>query len=815
VRRPVRPCQIAVAGLLLGALPANAQPLIHIDRRAQIARADLDYATPAVRPEEGMPVGNGRMGSLIWTTPTALKLQINRVDVHAMDSTTFSFPRADSDYGYGCGFVDINVAAAGADVFSGGAFRQHLSLYEGVMTARGEGLTARAFAWPGGDVIAIEVDDRRMQPDAITVDLRMLRYQGQYTPGRTAELARSHAVVVRTAAHTATSMLGIADGRITLTQEYREGAFYDSSAVAIALIGRRSRARYLNQSTVQLAAAPARGRFTILIATAASDKVSAAAAPIAVDALKQAETRTIGSLQQETAAWWADFWSRGAVYLHSASGQADFVEANYDYFLYLMGSSSRGAFPPRFGGMLWQTDGDMSRWGSQYWWANTIAYYANLAAANRPEIVEPVFRLYTGMYDAAALAARQQWGSQGIWIPETTFFNGPEPLPGNIAAELQDLVLARKPFERRSAAFDAFAEGKNRHNSRWNYRADGTWEQGRYVFASKGTGIFGHTSHILGVASRVGALAWQRYQLTGDADWFRTQGYPFIRGAAEFYRHFPNLQKDPSGVYHINHTNSGESAWDSRDAPYEVSCMHMVFPLAIRAAQVLGVDADLQPAWKEIQDHLVPAPARARCGTGSEIADDRPYGAFVYNGDGAIEPIGPEPELKRRFLGFTRLGSFIDPQGIGGPQIFRNRLRLREGPGAIDAEHIAGLATGLHTSLLNSHPESLTNEEPIAVFNGWPKDWDAAFTLLARGDFIISAAQKDGRVPLIEIRSRRGGPLRIRNPWTIPGGVTVYRNGQRREELSGETLAIAAVKDEIIVLVPRGSEPRRIDMIVR
>ena len=244
--------------------------------------------------------------------------------------------------------------------------------------------------------------------------------------------------------------------------------------------------------------------------------------------------------------------------------------------------------------------------------------------------------------------------------------------------------------------------------------------------------MFGHTSHILGVAARIGNLAWQRYRFTGDQSWLRDRAYPFIKGAAEFYRNFPNLQKDDSGVYHINHTNSGESAWNSRDAPYEVSCMHMIFPLAVRASEVLGVDAGLRSAWQDIAGHLVPTPGPARCGTGSEVADDpstvsgssrtpsrdvRPYGAFVYDGPGAIEPIGPEANLKRRFLGFTRLGSFIDATGGGGAQMFRNRLRLREGPGAIDAEHIAGLAMGIHATLVNSHPESLTDEEPITLFN--------------------------------------------------------------------------------------------------
>jgi hypothetical protein len=788
-----------------GVAVAGAQSLIQIDRRALVSRADLTYDAPASRPEEGLPLGNGRMGSLVWTTPSALRLQINRVDVHAMDSTTASFPRADSDYGSVCGYVDVNVVDAGDDVFAGTAFRQHLSLYDALMTAAGSGLTARALAWPDGDVIAVEIDDQRSQPSAINVHLRMLRYQSQYQSGQTFRRAQQHAVTFRTAAHTATSTLGIHDGRITLTQEFREDEFFGASAIAIAIVGRPSRARYLNESTVQLSAAPGRGRFTILIASAAGRTQATNTTSAALTQLASAIGKGFGQLQQETATWWHAFWDRGAVYLHSASGQADFVEANYTYYLYLMGASSRGDYPPRFGGLLWFTDGDMSRWGSQYWWANTSAYYSNLMPANRIDLMDPMFKMYSAMYDAAAVAARQQWGSHGIWIPETTFFNGPETLPDDIAREMQELVLVRKPWEERSSRFDWYADTKNRHNSRWNFRADGDWQHGYYVFKPKGTGAFGHTSHILGVAARIGNLAWQRYQFTSDVAWLRDRAYPFIKGAAEFYRNFPNLQKADDGIYHINHTNSGESAWDSRDAPYEVSCMHMIFPLALRASEVLGVDPDLRSAWRDIVDHLVPAPVRARCGTGSEIADDRPYGAFVYNGPGAIEPIGPEPELKNRFLGFTRLGSFIDQEGIGGARIFRNRLRLREGPGAIDAEHIAGLASGIHQTMLESRPDSITNAEPISILNRWPKDWDAAFTLLARGGFIVSSAQTGGTIRLVEIVSPLGGECRLVNPWH--GAVTVYRNGRQAGDQSGDTLTVATTRGEGVVVVPKGTKP--------
>jgi Glycosyl hydrolase family 95 catalytic domain/Domain of unknown function (DUF5703) len=796
---------LVIASTIL--VSAQSHSLIQIDRRNQLARADLDYNSPAERPEEGMPIGNGRMGSLVWTTPSAIKFQINRVDVHAMDSTTFSFPRADSDYGYGCGFVDINVVQAGEDAFAGKDFRQHLSLYDALMSIDGGGVNVRLVAWPDRDVFAVEIDDQRSRPEPIDVDLRMLRYQSQYVPGKTRDLAVNHSVVVRTAAHTATSTLGIDRGRITLSQEFQEADFHDSSAVAVAVVGRESRARYLNQADVQLSAAAGRGRFTVLIASAAAADRSVDVVSKALGAIDAAQARGFEALQEDTARSWREFWLRSAVYLHNASGQADFVEANYDYYQYLMGASSRGDFPPRFGGMVWQTDGDMSRWGSQYWWANTSAYYNNLVPSNRVELLDPMFRMYLGMFSAAATAAKQQWGSEGIWIPETTFFNGPERLPDDVAADLREMMLARKPFSERSAAFDEFAANKNRHNSRWNYRADGTWDKGTYVFESKGTGIFGHTSHILGVAARVGAMGWQRFQFTGDVAWFREYGYPFVRGAAEFYRTFPNLQKDDGGVYHINHTNSGESSWNSRDAAYEVSCMHMIFPLAVRASEVLSVDEELRAKWREVKDHLVPAPERSRCGTGSEIADGRPYGAFVYEGPGAIVPDGPQSDLKQRFLGFTRLGSFIDASGGGGVRIFRNRLRLREGPGAIDAEHIAGLSTGLHASLLNSHPESLTNEEPIAIFNDWPKDWDAAFTLLARGGFIVSAAQQGGTVSLVEVMSQNGGEFRLANPWRS-GAVTVYREGRKAEDLAGPVVTVKTTKREHVAIAPRGAAPR-------
>jgi len=702
-----------------------------------------------------------------------------------------------------------------------------------------------------------------------------LRYAVPRVTGRNYELATNHAALVQTAEHTALSKLDIRDGRILLVQQFKEHDYYDSSAVGISVIGRKSRARYLNEADVQLSVPAARGKFTILISSASSFDPKEDTGGVAVKALEAGEMGGFKVLQAETADDWHHFWSRGFVYMHDAAArQADWVEGNYTYFLYLMNASSHGDYAPRFGGMLWRTTSDLSRWGSQYWWANTSAYYANLMPANRLELMDPLFNMYSRIAESGAVAARQQWGSQGIWIPEITFFNGLDKLPDDIAAELQDLMLVRKPYSEHSKKFQWWIETKNRHNARYNFLADGNVDHGHYVVPTKGgqrgkdeeggepSDIFGHCTHILGVGSRVADLFWQRYQYTGDTNWLRDRAYPLIKGSVEFYRNFPNFTKEADGRYHIHHVNNGEGQWNSSDTPYEVACMHMIFPIAIRASEILGVDEDLRAKWQEVNDHLVPivrrypgggdwspigtnmpptdvtatntaaitatnavdavetnvvatvapavsstnAPGQSRRRRGGERDDA--YGAFVYGGPGAIPPVGPQPDLKRRFLGFDRTASFIDDTGIGGAQIFRNHLRLREGPGAIDAEHLGGLASGIHTTMLSSAPDSPEGDPQLSVFNRWPDDWDAAFSLLARGAFVVSSAHIDGRIPFVEIQSQAGNECVLKNPWA--GAVTLYRNGLKAEDLSGDILKFGTGRGETIVLAPQGSQPSKI-----
>src|SRR5580658_1753228 len=135
------------AGVLSTAEAGPAAPLLDVDYRKLVSRADLVYDKPVPRSEEGIPIGNGRMGSLVWTTPTQLRFQINRVDVYASNCASNSFFERHTDYCGGCGFVDIDFGSNGEAPFPESGFPQHLSVYDGSLRIEAKGLAARVLAW--------------------------------------------------------------------------------------------------------------------------------------------------------------------------------------------------------------------------------------------------------------------------------------------------------------------------------------------------------------------------------------------------------------------------------------------------------------------------------------------------------------------------------------------------------------------------------------------------------------------------------------------------------------------------------------------
>jgi len=806
-----------VAGLLC---LKNGSASIDPDYRKLVSRADLHYDKPVSRSEDGIPVGNGRMGSLVWTTPEAIRLQINRVDVFANNCYTTSFPARNSDYCGGCGFVDL---AFGGEAFTNEKTSQHLSCYDGLVDVRGDGVTANVLAWNEQDVMAFEISDNRKQPAAITAVLRMLR-----------------APEVKTAAHTAVSKVEGRDGKIILTQKFAEGHYYCGSVVAVGVVGRKAEVRTASESEIQLVAEAASGSFTILIASAASFDPKEDIVAAALKQLAAAEEKGYAELAESNKSWWHDFWSKGYVRLHSEDSVADYIEQNYTYYLYVMASSSRGKFPAKFNGMIWITGGDKRSWGGHYWGANQECMYNSLLPTNRMELLDPMFDMYSGMHNSCSVAARQQWGSKGIYIPETVAFDGLAKLPDDIAAEMRDLYLLKKPWDQRSERFLTVARTGQPHSSRWNWMGGGSYVDGVWQPTERGGGPYGPVTHIFSRGAKIAYTYWQRYEYTLDKTWLRDRAYPMLKGVAEFYRNYPNITKDEDGKYHIHHVNSNESVQGGRDPDEEISSVMGILPVVIKASEILGVDAELRPVWKEFLDNLAPLPSGGNPpvwiralppifrGSGGgrpdgntmpiwffdlcTLENDDPETMKIANAtmDGYLRGPNTRPGVLSKvgvtvaMMGRADAVRYMLPNQLSFPDrapILANRLDQREGTQTTNAQRLGRVADTLHNALMQSVAAGPAREPVIRVFPAWPKEWDAAFTLLARGAFLVGSSMKAGKIEYVRIESQAGGECRLRNPW--PGAtVSLERNGNKAQDLSGDLLRFSTTRGEIVTIHP-------------
>jgi hypothetical protein len=849
---------------------SQGSEILKVDFQNLISRADLHYQKPVDRSEAGMPLGNGRMGSLVWTSPTALKLQINRVDVFASNRNTSSFNYRESDYGHGCGFLDIDFVDYGEDIFTDQT-QQRLGLYDGLMTVKANNIDIDVLAWQDQDVMAFQIEDKRSTPTAINVKLRMLRPPEVFTKN-----------------HSAISTLEQQNGYIVLKQEFKEGAYYCTSAVVVGASGRASMPRLsdetggkikrksstwrtpgLGQSTeaeIRLAIEPAQGSFEVLVASAASFHPNEDVVATAIKQLENARSEGFKGLLESNKLWWHDYWSKAFVHLSSPDGVADEIEKNYTYFLYLMAASSRGDFPLDFSGMIFKTLGDMTAWGHQQWWNNICLYYQGFYAANRLPLMDPLFRMYGNMYEACKTAASQMWGSQGIFIPETVWFDGPEEIPEDLVEEVQAIYLGQKSWVTRSPAFNEFAETRHPLVSLWNWKAVGKWVEGKWIYSDKGIGPFGHLPHLFESGPKIAYLYWKRYEYTLDQEWLRTVAYPMLKGVTEFYRNFPNLKKENDGKYHLHLLNNSEGIRGARDPMGSMAALYGILPVTLKASEILGLDAELREKWKEFYENLAPMPTSDHPDAPVEVHESTfPYWINAVNPilDGtvasdlfpcmyfdlcnvetAIEnpgiyeiaqntynhnfPGGMNDSTKISVMSKSAVvaakmgrandvkyaipnqintpwpeGDFVDFNGTGRAGVLENRMTLREGVNAIGAERLGNASYALHEALCQSNPSGPAKESVIRVFPAWPDNWNASFTLLCRGGFLVTSSQQKGEISFVEIRSMLGGVCLIRNPW-LGKDITLYREGKIDRTFSGDLLNIKTEKNEDLVLLPDG-----------
>lgn len=785
-----------------------------MDYRSLVSRADFVYRSPASRGEDGTPIGNGRMGTMVWTADSAVCFQINRSDVFAVNRTHRGPQHGPADYCGGCAQVRLDV---GEPAFNGAApFRQYLSLYDAECTIVAGGVSVRCFVSSCADVLVLEIDDQRAEPKSLRATLSLWRENE-----------------VRNVNHLAQCEVTEKQGTIYAVQRYREGDYACGSAVAIAAPQGDAVVERKDERTISFVLPPRNGKRTVLIASSASWSPAVDLCAEADRVLASVAGKNCATLRQEHTGWWQAFWSRTFVHLTSADGVADFMERLRHLHLYYMASCSRGVLPPKFNGLLFTSDGDTRTWGSQFWLWNTELMYYPLLAADALDLAKPFFDLYTKMLPECEKAAQQRWGVAGAYYPETMAFDGPALLPEDVAQEFQDVIYGRKPYPEFSPKARDWGQFCSHLNALSKERGPETPE-----WALPVAGRYSWISHIISSGADFAIQTWWRYRFTGDSEWLRSSAYPVLRATVEFYRNFARPGVD--GRLHLYPTNAHENFWGVRDGVMDLAAIRGTVPVAIRAAEILGVDADLRETWREFLAKIAPYPMgsepEAQALNGNVVAADAWASARMGDVQGLrngeelwLSPVYPfedvtletaDPALfetaRRTFLASPHRARYLDGtlhciwdrmailtarMGYGeelplvlanmaaNHNLFANGLSPNEGTMALANEPLAAIATAIQDGLVQCVSPRPGEPEVIRILPAWPKAWTASFRLLVRGGFLVSASVRNGTLECLEIESRRGEECRLRNPW---GTVCIVTEaGQPGVELTGDLIRFA------------------------
>lgn len=439
-----------------------------------------------------------------------------------------------------------------------------------------------------------------------------------------------------------------------------------------------------------------------------------------------AEKAGASQLTDEHRAWWHDYWRRSLVRIDDRP----FLDQVWWFSQYLLACSWRPGriAPGMFGSWTWE---DFPLFGNDYHWDYNMQQAVwGAYSSNRLEQAVAYSEAVMGLLPAAITDARETYGIDGA-----KFFLVSYPR-----------AYAHNPFP--------------------------------LLHYDKMMSLNGWVAHPM----------WWHYLYSQDAAYLGRQAYPVMRACAEFYRGYVTRADD--GKYDIWPT----AAWDidftphlksNRNFPMDLSFVRYLMDACAKASEVLGVDEDMRPKWREIARNLREYPTM-------DTPDGKVFTAYPGSTSGYHFPLSlmmvfpgddiglhsPRSELETALRTAAPLAYTGDEQllkamvrvrlGVDDTDAFEKQLQATTRPNGTTSYpgqwffwvHGAGNSLWINENVLQSY-EGRIRVAPVKLKNG------ARFARLrAVGAFLVSGEiRPGGEVAYLSITSEAGRPCTVVNPW--------------------------------------------------
>ena len=763
----------------------------------------LWYDEPAARWVEALPVGNGRLGAMVFGDPAKEHLQLNEETVWAGQPNSNVNPNVEP------GAIDEI-----RDLIFAGKYRAAQDMVDQKIFFKvNHGMSYQSVGdlyleFPGHENYSdfyrdLDISDAtaevRYTVDGVVYEREMISAFAddvvavRLTASEKGKITFDASLVTPQKKHT----VAVEDGDIVLravtgSMEGLEGKVEFTTRVRILHKGGDLAA---SETGLSLSGAD---EATVLVSTGTSfvnyKDISADADKEASDILNAAATKKYDAMKKAHVAEYKKYFDRVSLELgttaaasattdvrvndFAAGDDPQLVELYFQFGRYLLICSSQpGGQPANLQG-IW-ADGLNPAWDSKYTTnINVEMNYWPAEITNLSELHEPFIQMAKEVAQTGAETAKTLYGARGWVLHHNT-----------------DIWRITGPVD---------------------FAASGMWPTGGAWFCR----------HL-----------WEHYLHTGDKD-FLAEVYPVMKGAAEFFVDFM-IEEPDHGWLVVAPSNSPENAF-MRDPGDVTVCagttmdnqmVSELFANVVTATELLGVDADFAKTLEVLAAKMAPMQIGKHAQLQEWMYDwDNPndhhrhvshlYGLFPgnqispwrtpelfaaarnslnYRGDPATGwSMGWKVCLWARLLDGNRAYKLITDQlspagstgfwGKGGtyPNLFDAHP-----PFQIDGNF--GCAAGIAEMMLQSHDGALH------VLPSVPDRWaDGKVTgLVARGGFVVDMEWKDGKITMLKVKSQLGGNLRIRTADQL-----AMKNGKDLSAAEGENpnpyYAVPEVAEPII-----------------